>query len=92
MGRNWKRAQPHGPAPRQFLTRQLFFRWIKQTLKIKHFLGTSENAMRIHGRGPRGAVPTLLTWRKPDHVTRPDFLDRATPALYAVAAGALLMT
>ena len=22
MGRNWKRAQPHGPAPRQFLTRQ----------------------------------------------------------------------
>ena len=47
MGRNWKRAQPHGPAPRQFLTRQLFFRWIKQTLKIKHFLGTSENAVRI---------------------------------------------
>jgi len=25
----------------------LFFRWIKQTLKIKHFLGTSENAVRI---------------------------------------------
>ena len=47
MGRNWKRAQPHGPAPRQFLTRQVFFRWIKQTLKIKHFLGTSENAVRI---------------------------------------------
>src|SRR5664280_919009 len=22
MGRNWKRAQPQGPAPRQFLTRQ----------------------------------------------------------------------
>ena len=47
MGRSWKRAQPQGPAPRQFLTRQLFFRWIKQTLKIKHFLGTSENAVRI---------------------------------------------
>src|ERR1035441_4968311 len=23
MGRNWKRAQPQGPAPRQFLTRQI---------------------------------------------------------------------
>jgi hypothetical protein len=26
---------------------ELFFRWIKQTLKIRKFLGTSENAMRI---------------------------------------------
>jgi len=26
---------------------ELFFRWIKQTLKINHFLGTSENAVRI---------------------------------------------
>jgi transposase len=26
---------------------ELFFRWIKQTLKIKHFLGHSENAVRI---------------------------------------------
>lgn len=26
---------------------ELFFRWIKQVLKIKHFLGTSENAVRI---------------------------------------------
>jgi len=26
---------------------ELFFRWIKQTLKIKKFLGTSENAIRI---------------------------------------------
>jgi Transposase DDE domain/Domain of unknown function (DUF4372) len=26
---------------------ELFFRWIKQTLKISHFLGTSENAVRI---------------------------------------------
>jgi hypothetical protein len=25
----------------------LFFRWVKQTLKIKHFLGVSENAVRI---------------------------------------------
>jgi hypothetical protein len=28
-------------------TIELFFRWVKQTLKIKHFLGTSENAVRI---------------------------------------------
>jgi IS4 transposase len=26
---------------------ELFFRWIKQTLKIKRFLGTSQNAVRI---------------------------------------------
>jgi IS4 transposase len=26
---------------------ELFFRWVKQTLRIKHFLGTSENAVRI---------------------------------------------
>ena len=26
---------------------ELFFRWVKQTLKIKHFLGTNQNAIRI---------------------------------------------
>jgi Transposase DDE domain/Domain of unknown function (DUF4372) len=26
---------------------ELFFRWVKQTLKISHFVGTSENAIRI---------------------------------------------
>ena len=26
---------------------ELFFRWVKQTLKIKHFFGVSENAVRI---------------------------------------------
>jgi IS4 transposase len=26
---------------------ELFFRWVKQTLKIKHFVGVSENAVRI---------------------------------------------
>jgi len=26
---------------------ELFFRWIKQTLQVKHFYGTSENAVRI---------------------------------------------
>ena len=27
---------------------ELFFRWVKQALNIKHFVGTSENAVRIH--------------------------------------------
>src|SRR6201997_1396159 len=26
---------------------ELFFRWVKQTLEIKHFFGTSENEVRI---------------------------------------------
>ncbi|WP_034491222.1 IS4 family transposase, partial [Afifella pfennigii] len=26
---------------------ELFFRWVKQTLKIRHFLGRGENAVRI---------------------------------------------
>jgi hypothetical protein len=46
MGRNWKRAQPQGPAPRRFLTRQLFFKWIKQHLRIKAFFGTTPNAVK----------------------------------------------
>ena len=32
--------------PRQSLTRQLFFKWIKQDLRIKAFYGTSENAVK----------------------------------------------
>src|SRR5437764_2265037 len=39
-----------------------------------------------HGRGCRGTVPMLLTRRKPDHVTRPNFLNRAPPALYQPTA------
>jgi hypothetical protein len=32
--------------PRQSFTRQLFFKWIKQHLRIKAFFGTSENAVK----------------------------------------------
>lgn len=32
--------------PRQSLTRQIFFRFIKQHLRIKSFYGTSENAVK----------------------------------------------
>jgi hypothetical protein len=45
MGRGWKRAEQPS-APRQSFTRQLFFRWIKQHLRIKAFFGTSENAVK----------------------------------------------
>jgi len=34
MGRNWKRAQPQGPAPRQFLTRQRTIGWISRFRRL----------------------------------------------------------
>ena len=37
--------------------------------------------VRHHGRGRRGPMPVLLAGREPDHVTRPNFLNRASPAL-----------
>lgn len=56
---------------------ELFFRWVKQTLKIKKFLGTSENAIRIQlavaliaylllriAFGAQGAVKQLLTFAR----------------------------
>jgi len=45
MGRGWKRAR-RTSVPRQSFTRQLFFKWIKQHLRIKAFYGTSENAVK----------------------------------------------
>jgi hypothetical protein len=44
MGRGWKRTQS---VPRQSLTRQLFFKALKQNLKVKSFVGTSRNALLI---------------------------------------------
>src|SRR2546427_5543317 len=38
-----------------------------------------------HGGRWRGAVPMLLARRERDHVTRPNLLDRASPALGAAA-------
>jgi IS4 transposase len=56
---------------------ELFFRWIKQTLKIKHFLGQSENAVRIQiavaliaflllrlAHATQAAVPGLLAFTR----------------------------
>src|SRR6266566_42912 len=51
-------------------------------LAVETFL----NGDMRHGRGWRGAVPVFLTRLEPDHVTRPNFLDRTTPALYPAAA------
>ena len=46
MGRGWKRAGQYAQAPRQSFTRQLFFKALKQNLKIKTFVGTSPNAVK----------------------------------------------
>ena len=56
---------------------ELFFRWVKQTLKIKHFLGRSENAVRIQitvalitflllrlAHATQRTVPTLLAFAR----------------------------
>jgi Transposase DDE domain/Domain of unknown function (DUF4372) len=56
---------------------ELFFRWIKHTLKIRHFLGTSENAVRIQiavalivflllrlAHAAQNAVQSLLTFTR----------------------------
>src|SRR6266496_2230740 len=45
-----------------------------------------QNGDMRHGRGCRGAMPMLFTRRARDHVTRPNFLDRASPALHQTAS------
>jgi hypothetical protein len=46
QGHVFKSVKDRPRAPRQSLTRQLFFKWIKQHLRIKQFYGTSENAVK----------------------------------------------
>jgi len=46
MGRGWKRAGLQPKVPRQSLTRQLFFKALKQNLKIKTFVGTTSTAVK----------------------------------------------
>jgi hypothetical protein len=48
MGRNWKRAQPQGPAPRQFLTRQRDYQELKQELGLGHFEGRGWRGFHHH--------------------------------------------
>ena len=44
-GEGLETSRAWSPVPRQPLTRQLFFKWIKQHLRIKNFIGTSHNAV-----------------------------------------------
>ena len=45
-GEGLETGRASAEVPRQSLTRQLFFKWIKQHLRIKQFYGTSENAVK----------------------------------------------
>ena len=46
-GEGLETGRASAKAPRQSLTRQLFFKALKQDLKIKTFVGTSPNAAKI---------------------------------------------
>ena len=46
MGRGWKRTGTCLRYRASPVTRQLFFKWIKQHLRIKALFGTSENAVK----------------------------------------------
>jgi hypothetical protein len=56
-----------GAAPRQSLTRQLLFKALKQNLKVKSFVVTSENALRIQVWTALIAI-LLLKW--PHHLSK----------------------
>jgi hypothetical protein len=43
---------------------ELFFRWVKQTLKIRHFLGTSENAGASRSPSP-SSHSCFCAWQRP---------------------------
>ena len=48
MGRNWRRAQPQGPAPRQFLTRQRDYQELKQEVGLGHYEGRGWRGFHHH--------------------------------------------
>jgi IS4 transposase len=47
---------------------ELFFKWVKQNLRIKHFLGTSRNAVHIQ-LGTALAVYALVAILVKEHLT-----------------------
>jgi hypothetical protein len=63
---------------------ELFFRWVKQTLKIRHFIGTSENAVCIQ------IAVALITFLLLRLAQRVHGLD-CSPLLFARLIGANLM-
>ena len=48
MGRDWRRAQPQGPAPRQFLTRQRDYQELKQEVGLGHYEGRGRRGFHHH--------------------------------------------
>ena len=73
MGRSWKRAQPQGPAPRQFLTRQNSLHWVM-------------NDFRDENADPHRYVPPIHHYQthgpKPDRkAPGKDYPLRAKPPL-----------
>lgn len=59
---------------------ELFFRWVKQTLKITRFLGTSENAVRIQ---VACALIALLLLRAAQAATKAATQATASPLAFA---------
>ncbi len=56
---------------------ELFFRWVKQTLRIKHFIGVSENAVRIQ---IAVALIAFLILRWPRPLKKPCTVRSISPA------------
>ena len=64
MGRNWKRAQPQGPAPRQFLTRQRDYQELKQEVGLGHFEGRGWRGFHHHATLCIAAYGFLISERR----------------------------
>src|SRR5665213_324559 len=64
MGRNWRRAQPQGPAPRQFLTRQRDYQELKQEVGLGHFEGRGWRGFHHHATLCIAAYGFLISERE----------------------------
>ncbi len=73
MGRNWKRAQPQGPAPRQFLTRQRDYHELKQEVGLGHFEGRGWRGFHHHATLSIAAYGFLISERGGDSPPQLDF-------------------
>ena len=64
MGRNWRRAQPQGPAPRQFLTRQRDYQELKQEVGLGRFEGRGWRGFHHHATLCIAAYGFLISERE----------------------------
>ena len=71
MGRNWRRAQPQGPAPRQFLTRQRDYQELKQEVGLGHFEGRGWRGFHHHATLCIAAYEFLISERETIPPSRP---------------------